>query len=203
MSRFFVPILGLIFLLVAWGLEGWMARFELNRSARVVVASLLIAGLFWLARKNFRGPDYDYVQQDTREVATWTAIGKWLRVNAAPGDSIAVIPAGAMPYFSGLKTLDMLGLNDETIAHTEVPMGVGDVGHEKFNTEYVLQQSPTFVFIGIYSFTTHLREPLRMIRPFYPIETSLLSSEAFARRYRPEVGQTPSGGYFTYFKRVE
>jgi len=34
-----------------------------------------------------------------------------------PGDSIAVVDAGAIPYFSGVKTIDMPGLNDRHIAH--------------------------------------------------------------------------------------
>jgi hypothetical protein len=108
-----------------------------------------------------------------------------------------------MPYYSELKAIDMLGLNDVTIAHTQVAMGTGQAGHEKFNTEYVIKCAPTYVIVGVYGLTSRLTGPLDMIQPFYPLEYSLLNTEQFAKRYRPQVGQTASGGYFAYFKRTD
>ena len=38
----------------------------------------------------------------------------------APGATIAVNYVGAVPYFSGLRTIDMLGLTDPEIARTPI-----------------------------------------------------------------------------------
>jgi hypothetical protein len=203
MYRFFVPSLALIFVLVGWGTAGWLKRLSAGRGVSLAAAACLLAALVWTASPNFAGPDYDYVQQDIREVATWKDIGLWFKQHAAEGESIAVLPAGAMPYYSELKAIDMLGLNDVTIAHTPVAMGTGQAGHEKFNTEYVIRRAPTYVIVGVYGLTSRLTAPLDMIQPYYPLEYSLLNTEQFARRYHPHVGQTASGGYFAYFKRTD
>ena len=46
----------------------------------------------------------------------WQKIGSWFAENAAPDEVIAVRPAGAIPYRSDLRALDMHGLNDRAIA---------------------------------------------------------------------------------------
>lgn len=42
--------------------------------------------------------------------------GRWLGRNLGAGESIALRPAGVIPYLSGAPTLDLLGLNDREIA---------------------------------------------------------------------------------------
>jgi hypothetical protein len=72
--------------------------------------------------------------------------GKWLREQVPPQASLAVHHAGAMPFQSELTTIDMLGLNDLHIAHTETPdMGTGEAGHEKRDVDYVLSRQPTYI----------------------------------------------------------
>lgn len=201
MHRFFVPLIGMLGLLVAWGAEGWMCRFRPRPVFLWGAGLLMAAGVAYSARPNFAGAGFDSVLWEMRETATWKDVGLWFRENAAAGDSIAVLPAGAIPYFSGLKTLDMLGLNDRTIAHTNVPMGRGQAGHEKYNLEYVLRRSPGLVVVGVYALTPQPLALTKMVIPNYPIERDLLMSEEFRRRYRPEMAQTPRG-YFVYFKRI-
>jgi hypothetical protein len=48
----------------------------------------------------------------------WEAMGRALRrdLDGARDVTIAVSPAGAIPFFSGLRTIDMLGLNDAWVA---------------------------------------------------------------------------------------
>jgi hypothetical protein len=201
MHRFLVPIIGLLGLLVAWGAEGWKSHFHPRPAILWGAGLLMAAAVVYSARPNFAGAIFDSVRWEMRETATWKEVGLWFRQNATAGDSIAVLPAGAIPYFSGLKAIDMLGLNDHTIAHTKVPMGHGEAGHEKYNLEYVLRRSPTFVVIGVYQLSPQPLALTTMVVPYYPIEAALLMSEEFRRRYRPEMGQTPRG-YFIYFKRV-
>jgi len=201
MYRFFVPVLGLLFLLVAWGSEALLNRIAASRGMRAISAALLVLACLHTARAGLSGPQYLYVKQDQAEVATWTEIGRWFRDNAKPGESIGVVPAGAVPYYSELQALDMLGLNDVTIAHTPVTMGHGQAGHEKYNTGYVLERAPTYLLIGAYRLFPTPDDPSRQVTPFYPVERELLGSPEFRSRYRVRQGKAASG-YFVFFERI-
>jgi hypothetical protein len=59
---------------------------------------------------------------------------------------LAVDAAGSLPYFSGLPSLDMLGLNDRYLAHhPPTDFGHGRLGHELGNGPYVLSRRPDIV----------------------------------------------------------
>lgn len=72
----------------------------------------------------------------------WIILGKFLGKNH-PGKMLAIDAAGKVPYFSGLRTLDMLGANDEFIAHKDVDYF--NAGHNKFDPEYLLSKSPDLI----------------------------------------------------------
>lgn len=76
----------------------------------------------------------------------WKQLGLWLNRSTNPTDTIAVDAAGAIPYFSQRRAIDMLGFNDAHIAHLDVPtLGRGLPGHEKYDPLYVLAQAPDWV----------------------------------------------------------
>ncbi|MEX0749452.1 MAG: hypothetical protein WD359_01475, partial [Dehalococcoidia bacterium] len=75
-------------------------------------------------------------------------IGRWLRDNVPDETLIAVVAAGAIPYESGLETIDMLGLNDEHIAHRDIEVGLLPAGHEKYDSEYVLDRRPDIIILA-------------------------------------------------------
>jgi arabinofuranosyltransferase len=59
---------------------------------------------------------------------------------------LAVDAAGALPYWSELPSLDMLGLNDSYIAHHPPPnFGRGAIGHELGDGAYVLGRAPDLI----------------------------------------------------------
>ena len=202
MYRFFVPVLSPFFLLVAWGAAHWLERVaRRSRGAALAAAVAFCLATAYSAVPAFRGLQYDFVQQDVREVAAWKQVGKWLRQHASPGDTVAVITAGAIPFFSGLPAIDMLGLNDRHIAHREMPqMGSLQAGHEKHDVDYVLSREPKYVIVGVYGLSRQLRAPETMIAPFYPAERRLLRHPEFMARYHAEVARVP-GGFFVYFVR--
>jgi hypothetical protein len=89
-----------------------------------------------------------------QRLSTWewsgVAAGEWLE--HAFGDTkplLAVDAAGAVPYFSKLPCLDMLGICDRTIARTPFPADAGFVaGHNRANGAYVLARAPDLVMFG-------------------------------------------------------
>ena len=44
-------------------------------------------------------------------------IGKWLKINSKPTDTLLLEPAGYIPYYSGLKTYDEIGLVSSDVFH--------------------------------------------------------------------------------------
>jgi hypothetical protein len=199
MYRFFVPVLGPLMILAALGCEGWWSRFG-HGKVLVGVGAVVFAAAAASLRPHFAGRDFEYVRQDIREVDAWRKIGLWFKDHAVPGASLAVLPAGAMPYYSQFPTLDLLGLNDVTIAHTAVAMGRGQAGHEKFNLGYVLSRAPTYIVVGVYGLRAGA--PRVAVDPYYPIEFALLRSPEFQAHYRPVVAETPDG-FFTFFARID
>jgi hypothetical protein len=201
MFRFLVPVLPLGYVLAGHGAAAALARFGASRTLRTTVALAALALVARSALPAFTGPAARLVDVDRREVASWIAIGRHFGEHARPGDSLAVITAGAMPYYSGLPTVDMLGLNDRTIARRNVAgLGTGFAGHEKFDVDYVLDRRPTYVVIGTYGLSPDPRPATDLVRAFYPAERALLEFERFAREYRLVRGRTPAG-YFAFFVR--
>lgn len=75
--------------------------------------------------------------------------GLWLRENVPPNSLLATNTAGSVAYYSRLKVIDMLGLNDEHIAHREIAtLGKGFAGHEKGDGKYVLSRKPDYIMFG-------------------------------------------------------
>lgn len=76
-------------------------------------------------------------------------LGRLLRDGFAsmrPAPVLAVDAAGALPFWSELPALDMLGLNDSWIAHHPPPdFGTGPIGHELGDGAYLLRRAPELI----------------------------------------------------------
>jgi hypothetical protein len=75
------------------------------------------------------------------------SIGLWLRENFPPDTTMAQVATGIIPYYSRLPVIDMLGVNDEHIAHLDVPLGIGPAGHEKTDGAYVISRQPDIIWL--------------------------------------------------------
>jgi hypothetical protein len=60
-----------------------------------------------------------------------------------PGELLAVDAAGKIPFYSGLRTIDILGLNDVKIAHSTFQTFI--TGHNKYEPDYVLSREPDLI----------------------------------------------------------
>jgi hypothetical protein len=79
----------------------------------------------------------------------WIGTGKFLG-EKYPGKTLAVGALGKMPFFSGLYTIDMLGLADPVIAHMPVANRVFQPGHLKFDADYTLSRKPDLIALSIF-----------------------------------------------------
>lgn len=158
--RFYVPLLPAMAVV---GQEGAASLVESLRhagpyqgrrwTARVALAAALLLGAHGV--HNWRlteralevGSDrgVDSIGWLKMFVGQTTAIGLYLRASYPPETSIATTAAGVIPYYSRLKTLDLLALNDVHTAHNVKARGRRP-GHSKAAPEpYVLEWAPTLL----------------------------------------------------------
>jgi len=102
-------------------------------------------------------------------------VGQWLRRNSKPGDLIAVNHSGAVPFYSGLPTIDMVGLNDLHIAR------IPGVRHSKWDPDYVFKRRPAFLVLNTRSPPHHGQ----YIPGYWRGETVLVEHPDFKRFYKP------------------
>jgi hypothetical protein len=81
--------------------------------------------------------------------------------------SIAMIPAGAIPYFTDRYSIDLFGKSERHIAHGEARIGQEwytfynfRPGHIKWDYEYVLAELKPDVILNIYGDTTYIKPVL-------------------------------------------
>ena len=141
--RLLVPGIVLLALLVAEALSRAARHGKLLRlSSWVIMGGMLI----WFFSVQMTDPQNARALNERWE---WDGevVGKLLRQAFGDhGPLLAVDPSGCLPYFSGLPSLDMLGLCDRTIAKTPpADFGHGWIGHELGNGKYVLDRKPDLV----------------------------------------------------------
>ncbi|AKV01378.1 acyltransferase 3 [Labilithrix luteola] len=127
--RLFVPVLPLVAVLGTWLLSSRGERLVWGFTAASVVGSALFYARFAHlpfvdeagAVETVRGLDAHLTNHDQ----DWGEIGRGVRhALACDRDiTIAVMAAGAIPYYSDLRTIDMLGLSDPVIAREGVILG--------------------------------------------------------------------------------
>jgi hypothetical protein len=123
-------------------LEGQPWRVGVFSTAAVLIVLNVFSSLGF---ENSRHKVLTWTQMTEQTTDVWILIGKWFGRVATNDESIATGSCGAIPYYSGLRCLDMRGLNDRYVARLE-PTGAGPVGHRKVAPlEYLRQRKITYV----------------------------------------------------------
>lgn len=71
----------------------------------------------------------------------WTALGLHLRATLPSQSTIATHVAGQIPYYSGLRTIDLLGKSDRQIASIPQTSDRFRPGHNKWDYDYGINES--------------------------------------------------------------
>lgn len=156
-NRFFVPILPMLYILSVLGFlnviikirDYYNSELKARKMANLIVVAVSVL-LFVLTLSFLEYNQMIIKDNNARYEMQWSMFGKWLNKNVAPNTVIAVGPAGKIPYYSELYTIDMWGLNDEHIARRNSTRL--QAGHKKFDFEYTLSRNPEFI-IGYAGFT--------------------------------------------------
>ncbi len=149
-GRFVAPIVPLLALA---GVAGWAALMsralaQPRQFAAVSLTGAVLLGLM-LAQSSVDASRPALRALDERE----RTAGELLGARLPETYTIGVFAAGAAPYYSQLPALDLLGISDETIAHTEIPgLGRGIIGYEKYNLDYVFdERRPEILIISSFA----------------------------------------------------
>ncbi len=156
-NRFFVPIIPILYILSVIGFinvikkihEYYKDESKAIKTANII-SSLLAVLLFVSTLSLLEYKQLIIKDNNARYEMQWSMFGKWLKMNVDPKTVIAVGPAGKIPYYSELYTIDMWGLNNDFIAKTTSKRL--QAGHKKFDIDYVLSLNPEFI-IGYAGFT--------------------------------------------------
>jgi hypothetical protein len=190
MHRFAVPIVPVCCLLSAEGLWLLFERLKLKRISAGTVAipgAVVTVCLVMFLSASLGSKERDFVMTDRMLVeGHWIPIGKWLGAYAKADETVAVGMAGAIPYYSGLYTIDMLGITDAHIAHIRMEeMGTGVAGHEKHDMKYVLARRPTYIIHYPFRIREAAITPAQFENKWNPGLSELPNMQAFAANYEP------------------
>ncbi len=168
--RFLVPVVAFLMVLLAWLVHEGVGRALLRRPLLAALPALVVlVAASALHAHRFRTQTRDMTLDSIHRLADfygvypdrdWTAIGSRLRTELAGVPvTLALDPVGAIPYYSGIRTVDLLGLNDPAIARRGAPVrpGYRRPGHQRHATLAQLERRgvnfvighPTFVKPGV------------------------------------------------------
>jgi len=154
-DRHLVPAVVVLAYLAALAFREWISkRRALAPAARAgALCFIVLAALQFLNPRNI-------VARDERWVWDGEPIGRLLAdAFGRERPLLAVDPAGCVPYFSGLPSVDMLGINDRYLAHHRPKdFGKGTLGHELGSGAYVLSRKPDLVLFNL---------PTGNLRPYF------------------------------------
>ena len=152
-DRFLVHFYGVLYVSLFWCIEiiffTFACRIEGFHHPRLLTTFI---GWIFVGITGYMNvvnpPDIEY-----SSITGWKTLGLYLKANSPPDATLAVDAAGAIPYFSELPTIDILGKADRHIGTRIMPqMGQGVAAHEKGDPAYVLRQAPLWVTTWINSF---------------------------------------------------
>ncbi len=145
--RMLVPILPLFFLILTYLICRLPARPRAALLAFVVFGSAFHAVNFKVsAEVETIASLRSHLELDGE---AWPRIGKTLRRHfggAADPVTIAIGAAGAIPYYSGLPTVDTLGLNDRRLARQEPMKGIRPGHAQQAGFAYLMERRVQLVF---------------------------------------------------------
>jgi hypothetical protein len=197
MGRFLLPAVPLVIAACAV-LLGSAPSLHERLALRVALASVLLGSI-----GSYRSAESDVARACVATTRAWANTGRWLRENERPGTRIATVPAGAIPYWSGMETFDMLGLVTSEGDAAWKTYASAAPGHQHYNTDALLRFNPdVIVFNGSGRFLRkRMMEPdsisLTWNYPFY----AALHDQRVRERFEPEAHQLPDGTWVEFLRR--
>lgn len=198
-SRFVVPLIPILGLMMGLSYSDRILRISKKRQFVLCIAAMLLS---------LSQAAYFHTEKQATYPLYWKAIAGHIHSHWPKESLIAINMAGYIPYLTPEhRYLDMLGLNDRSIAKQEAVLGGQrlSVGHFKGDGNYVLKRKPDYII-----FQSGLEENITPASTFYQAEKQLLVSVEFKKQYRRQKVQlqlaSPKGLKnninFYYYQRI-
>lgn len=149
-GRFFFPVLPIVIVLTFVLLDLISANLKKSKlklaiKSLSIVLIVIFAGLntFQTGKALLHKDAYPYLVMNS---SLLIEVGKWLNQNYPPETVLALRRQGAIPYYSGMKSIDILGLTDKEIART-LSKEKDTLKQNKINAEYILNQRPDVMIL--------------------------------------------------------
>lgn len=192
--RFMLTIFPLFLILLAAMTK---AESDGPKPVKALIAGVIITLLFLSAKADFRDV-YHSLRHGTFSVKSQekfesTAsknirLALLLKEICHPGAVLAEYWAGAIPYYSELTTIDVLGKSDHHIARVPACRAGGLPGHDKFDFDYVMELKPDVIIsryaAGASETENGLKRMKRVINGFDPAGAALILHPEFKKHYR-------------------
>ncbi|HAW49606.1 TPA: hypothetical protein DCX16_01445 [bacterium] len=196
-ARFYLHILPILFLLIQEGI-----RFINGARLKYITIPITIFLVFIFVKYSMKcsfsgGIANNYLNDEL--VKDGKIVGEYFRRIAEPNEVIAVNTAGSVPYYAGIRAIDMLGLTNEHIAHVKTVAKVTDrgwTGHDRYDGYYVLSKRPDYILFG----------PVCNPAAVFPGDQQMFASWELVESYEPIVVRdiiTASGSPLIYYRKIK
>lgn len=158
LHRFLLPTLVFVAFGLARGLSELTQWFPSLAGFRGAVLAAVVLALLGVSNSRLILQSVGDTRAQVTMAERWSEVGRWFHDNAAPDATMASIVVGAIPYYSGLDCIDLLGLTDATVSREGAVYAEGAVGHQRYHTDYVLSRQPTYIIFnqsGLYDEPSH------------------------------------------------
>jgi arabinofuranosyltransferase len=183
--RLVAPILPLMTVIVVATLVEAGRRLSLGRVTTGLVVGIVAVCLV-LAPQLKSGPGRLRIWKEQAMMDGFLRpAGFWFRDHSPPGTTIALTVAGAIPYYSGLRTIDRFGLCDAEIARADLRWEDRYYGIAKYDSASVLRRKPEWIMLNLDEATALRFTPEQLVHQAYvPADRDLLSRPEFTENYR-------------------
>jgi hypothetical protein len=200
--RFIVPVLPAVFLLIAAAIQGlFQAPPRISSLARFV--GMIVLGLFLFQSGRAIFSEWPSAAQLANVTHRWAELGRQLRDTYPEDTTIAEESAGAIMYESRFRLVDLVGLQDETVAHQQMDPACHPRCKGKFATvEYVASRKPDLIMLYTYADPS-----MGCCTSILPEMTEFYNSQYFQKNYQfvddfpfQEIGGMPA--WLLLYRRV-
>ena len=136
-------------------------------------------------------------------VAGFVVMGQSLQAFAAPTDSLAAVPVGAIGYYSQIRIIDMVGLTDPVIARQPFDpayIATWRPGHDKGDGAYILSRQPTYIQLTDYLTAQPAPGPGDLALDYKSI-AEIWAAPDFHAAYEFYPIQVVNGWYYNLYRR--
>ena len=159
-NRYIAVTMPLFFILFTYTIDQILLAIRNSLDIpNVPISAQTLANITLIAASLASLVNFNFIQNDFRYLERWlllqqpifiegnkedVRIAQAVRKITSPEAKIAIVTAGAIPYFADRPALDLLGKNDAYIAHlpSHTPSGLDDIrpGHMKWDYDYSIGQ---------------------------------------------------------------